>query len=164
MFRGLLEKMPNENVLATVMAHEIAHIKHRHPVSALGRGMVLAVLMGVVSVSVGSDIVDNLVGEAGLMTALAFNRDQEVAADASALQALQARDGHVAGAGDLFQIIERIAGDTHQPPALWRSHPANDARIAEIQTLAQQNHWPQNGEMTPLPVGFRGWLQPEMSQ
>ena len=40
-YRGLLEKLPNENVVAMVVAHEIAHIKHRDPVAALGRGVAI---------------------------------------------------------------------------------------------------------------------------
>ena len=42
MFRGLLERLPNENALAMVMAHEIAHVRHRDPMMSLGRGVVVA--------------------------------------------------------------------------------------------------------------------------
>ena len=44
MFKGLLEKMPSEDALAMVMAHEIAHVKHRHPIVALGKGVALSLI------------------------------------------------------------------------------------------------------------------------
>ena len=37
-YRGLLEAMPHENALATVVAHEIAHVAHRDPRRLARRG------------------------------------------------------------------------------------------------------------------------------
>ena len=45
MFRGLIEKLPNENALAMILAHEIAHIKHRDPMVAAGRGLTVALAL-----------------------------------------------------------------------------------------------------------------------
>ncbi len=39
MFKGLLEKLPNENTLVTLLGHEIAHVKYRHPIKSLGGGI-----------------------------------------------------------------------------------------------------------------------------
>lgn len=43
-YRGLLEKIPNENTLVMLLGHEIGHIKLRHPVKALGKGVVIGLL------------------------------------------------------------------------------------------------------------------------
>ena len=37
-FKGLVERLKSEQALAMVMAHEIAHIVNRDPITALGRG------------------------------------------------------------------------------------------------------------------------------
>ncbi|MDX1514311.1 MAG: M48 family metallopeptidase, partial [Gammaproteobacteria bacterium] len=39
-YRGLVDRLESENALAMVLAHEIAHVKHRHPIRTLGRGAV----------------------------------------------------------------------------------------------------------------------------
>ena len=36
-YPGLLEAVPDENALAMVLAHEIAHVRHRHPIVGLSR-------------------------------------------------------------------------------------------------------------------------------
>src|SRR5690606_11399619 len=48
-YRGLMQLLPNENALATVVAHEMAHIKHRHPIIAMGRGVVIGLFLASIS-------------------------------------------------------------------------------------------------------------------
>ncbi len=40
-YQGLMRRMPGENALANVIGHEIGHVKLRHPVSSMGRGLVI---------------------------------------------------------------------------------------------------------------------------
>ena len=40
-YQGLLEAVPDENALAMVLAHEIAHVRHRHPIVGLSRSAAL---------------------------------------------------------------------------------------------------------------------------
>lgn len=153
-FRGLIDAVPDENALAMVMAHEIAHVKHRHPAQALGRGLAFGVVLSVVSAAAGSSIASTLLGDAGLLTVLSFNRVQEEEADATALAALSAVYGHVGGAGALFDVLRERAGSA-QPPKLLSSHPLTDDRIARIAALAAQRGWPLEGIRTPLPEAVR---------
>ena len=53
-YRGLLERLPNENALAMVVAHEVAHIKHRHPIRSLGRGVAIATALSLINSSAGN--------------------------------------------------------------------------------------------------------------
>ncbi|KPK67080.1 MAG: hypothetical protein AMJ84_13975 [Acidithiobacillales bacterium SM23_46] len=62
-FRGLLEKMPNENALAMVLAHEIAHVKHRHPIQVLGRGVVVGLALSIVTGATGNQSLGSVLGE-----------------------------------------------------------------------------------------------------
>jgi len=96
-FTGLLDAMPNENTLAMVMAHEIAHIKLRHPLRALGRGVVVGVAVATMAGVAGNDIVAKLIGDTSLLTTLNFSRSQETAADKLALEALVKQYGYSNG-------------------------------------------------------------------
>jgi predicted Zn-dependent protease len=49
MTRGMLAALPHENALVAVLAHEVAHVKHRDPLVALGRGIAVMTAMGAVS-------------------------------------------------------------------------------------------------------------------
>lgn len=108
-YRGLLEKMPSENALAMVLSHEIAHIKLRHPISAAGRGVVFGVALASVSAATGGDLAAQVLGGAGLLTALSFSREQEREADAHGLAALAKVYGDAVGAEDVFRILAREA-------------------------------------------------------
>ena len=150
MFRGLMEKLPNENALAMVLAHEIAHIKHRHPIRSLGRGVVIAAALSLVSSSVGSDVMANIMGKTGYVTALKYSRDHETEADDTAIQAMHRLYGHLNGAEDLFHVLE---ANTKGKPSFefFSTHPLSEKRIQRIQK-AQTNTSPDN--ITPLPTGY----------
>jgi predicted Zn-dependent protease len=155
-FRGLLERMPSENALAMVMAHEIAHVRHRHPIVSLGRGVVVGLALAVVAGVSGGDLSDSVLGSAGTLTALSFSRSQEGEADRSAVAAVAARYGHVAGAAAVFELFARL--EAEQPlhaPEFMSSHPHSGNRRDEIAAQAHANGWPLEGALTPLPDALR---------
>ena len=158
-FRGLLEAVPNENALAMVMAHEIGHIEERHPVKSLSRAAVAGLAVSLVSSAAGNSIMDQVLGQSGLLTALKFSRDQERQADEDALDALERHYGHLNGANTLFEILDKEAQSAAQPPELYNSHPPTQNRMNEIRQLAQSEHWNLEGPLTPLPDHFKEWLQ-----
>src|SRR5690606_27937916 len=90
-----LKEMPDENGLAVVVAHELAHIKNRDPVAAMGRGLAMALMYAFATgdYSAGADIA-SFGGELGIAK---FSRDQEKAADLAAIQVIQHHYGHVGG-------------------------------------------------------------------
>lgn len=157
-FRGLLEKIPNENALAMVMAHEIAHVNYRHPIKSLGRAVITGTAIAVVSSAAGGDIIGDVLGETGLLTALKFNREQEQQSDESALNALANVYGHVDGANALFEVLEQANKKGQSPPEFFSSHPHTDNRIENISTMAGKHNWPTMGSVTPLPLQFGAWL------
>ena len=159
-FRGLLEVMPDENALAMVIAHEVAHIKYRHPLKGLGRVVVIGTVLSMFSGAAGNDIVNDVLGQAGLLTALKYSRTQERQADSEALAALQQLYGHVDGATELFHLLQQQEKEhaLHQPE-FFDSHPLTENRITTLQQLAEEEDWATNGERTKLPPDFHAWLQ-----
>lgn len=148
-FRGLLEKMPNENVLAMVVAHEIAHVKHRDPIASLARGVLVQLVLNAVT---GSSNADLVLGTTGLLTLLSFNRDMEEDADEQALRTLNVYYGHVAGAAELFAVLHD-SDDMTNVPEFFSTHPMDERRIEDLNGLAVRKGWSTRGKATPLPLG-----------
>ncbi len=155
-FRGLVGKMPSENALVMVISHEIAHVKLRHPIATFGRGLAFGIVVAMVSAGSGSDIVGRTLGNAGLLTALTFSRSQESAADADALRALARMYGHVAGADEVFKLLQKEnTSAIGELPAILRTHPLDQDRVDAIASYAAANGWPMQGPTQPLPEEIR---------
>jgi len=159
-YRGLLEKMPNENALAMVMAHEIAHINHRDPISGLGGGVASMIALSMITGDSG--IAGGLLTQAGTVTATQFTRSMETSADTAALGAVYGLYGHVNGAGSLFEIMGGVQSDNESVPdwleRFTATHPLSNDRVNAVAEMAQQNGWSTDGELTALPESFMEWL------
>jgi predicted Zn-dependent protease len=155
-YRGLMEAMPHENALAMVIAHEIAHVRLRHPANSMGRGLAISLGLSMISAGMGDSLAADALGSAGLLTELSFSRDQELDADAAGLANLNALYGHVQGADVLFQrMAELLTTDSLRVPALFSTHPLDEERIYAIVDLAQSSRWATEGELTPFPEAIR---------
>lgn len=147
--RGLLEKMPNENALAMVLAHEIAHVSHRDPIIALGRGLTVGLaLMSTIGAGHGA-MAQQMVGQVNLLTHLSFSRKAESAADAAALHTLLSHYGNVRAAETLFTLLQ---DNSLAPPEFFSTHPLNQHRIEAIKqfSLAHSNHHSDSTKPVPL--------------
>lgn len=159
MFRGLLEKVPDENTLAMVMAHEIAHVKHRHPVKALGRAVIIGITVSLLSTNLGDSMTGKVLGNAGLLTTLKFSRDQELQSDNTAMHAMASHYGHVAGADKLFEILQHEHGERkRRTPEFFSTHPLSEQRIQNVNDQASQAGWSLQQPVKALPAGFKDWL------
>jgi predicted Zn-dependent protease len=136
-FSGLLEKVRSENELAMVLAHELGHYAHRDHLRGLGRGLGIAVAAQMLLGSNNSAA--ELVSNAALPLFARYSRGQEAAADAFAVDLLQARFGHAGGSGDFFR---RLAGEPGGDRSyLLASHPSPEDRIARIgERIARQGY------------------------
>lgn len=151
--RGLIARMPDENTLALVMAHEVAHAKLRHPVRAAGRGVAVALVLAAVGLS-GSGSAGDLANLAGGVTMLSFSRSQESAADREALAAVQKLYGHAGGPKELFALLGSEGRPDTARVALLQTHPLSADRIAELDAFARSRGWAAEGQRTPLPQGL----------
>ena len=148
-FQGLIDTVDSENALAMVLAHEIAHVRHRHPIVAIGRGFAVMLALSTLS-GLGDGMIQQWVGSMGMLPVLAFSREQEEAADADALQALLRVYGHAGGAATFFEHVAEQSA-LPEPPALLNTHPDTDARIARIRDFEQAHIRPDELALKPLP-------------
>jgi len=145
-FEGLIEAVENENSLAMVLGHEIAHVHHRDPLLGTGRAMLIQLALSTFSgngldpgtVNSGSDIILN-----------SYSREQELAADELALQLVQERYQHVGGATRLFEIIKDDVDDM-QLAEFLSTHPDTGARIERMEALTEERGW-TIGDTQPYP-------------
>ena len=148
-FQGLIDTVDSESALAMVLAHEIAHVRHRHPIVAMGRGFTVMLALSALS-GIGDGMIQQWVGSMGMLPMLAFSREQEEAADADALQALLRVYGHTDGAATFFERVSEKSA-LPEPPALLNTHPDTDARIARIRDFERAHVRPAELPLKPLP-------------
>jgi predicted Zn-dependent protease len=155
-YQGLLEVVPHENALAMVLAHEIAHVRHRHPIASMGRAAAFSFAL----TTLGGDggLVQSTIAQGGNLTLLSFSRSQEAEADATAFANLHAAYGHVAGADAFFRVMLSRA-EAGEPLRFLASHPLNAQRIELLGALAAQRSCQAKGDITPLPAAVRAEIE-----
>jgi len=129
--QGLVTAVSSENALAMVLAHEMAHVKFRHPIQAMSRGALLQLVIVAVSGDQGSVALNSVLGQTGLLTILSFNRDMERDSDSEAMAVLMQHYGHLAGADEFFSEVLSRDGDAGWQAA-FETHPATQERIDTI--------------------------------
>ena len=155
LFRGLLEKLPNENALAMVMAHEIAHIKHRDPIRGISRGIVIGLALAMISDAAGNAVIDGALGQGSTLTILKYSRDQEQAADDAAIAALFSLYHTTNGGDALFEALqEEYQGK--EDFVFFSSHPLTSQRLEHVRQLVGDQ---ADTAVTPLPKEFMSWLK-----
>ena len=151
LYKGLLKKLPHENALAMLIAHEIAHVKHRDPIVSLGRGASISVGMMLLL----GDATPSLLGNAGLLTQMHFGREMEVKADQEGLLAVNAIYDDVGSALKLYEVLNGLEDDALvKSPEFLSTHPASDNRLEELTELANRNGWSLSNQPVLFPKVF----------
>jgi predicted Zn-dependent protease len=141
---GLLNAAETESQLASVLAHEIAHVSQRHIARMLGQQeqMQLPMLAALAAaILLGRSRPDLAAGaaaatQAGAVSAqLAYTRDFERDADRVGLQALADAGFDARAMGTFFEKMQRSqrVADDGTLPGYLRTHPVSTERIADAQ-------------------------------
>lgn len=148
--RGLIARVDSENALAAVLAHEIAHVRLRHPAAAAGRGMTIGLALSALSSAIGNSVAARIMGTTGMGVLLSYSREQETAADEDALRAVARVYGHLGGAADLFETLKKSEPNAEGGFEIFRSHPFSDRRIEHVRDFAARHGVPAEGPLTML--------------
>jgi beta-barrel assembly-enhancing protease len=144
---GLLVATDTESELASVLAHEIAHVTQRHIARMLGQQQQMQMPMMVAlaaALLLGQGRPDLASGAAAAIQAgavqsqLSYSRDFEREADRVGLQALEAAGFDARAAASFFQKLQRSSSvsDDGSIPGYLRSHPVTTERISDAQNRA----------------------------
>jgi predicted Zn-dependent protease len=139
--RGLIDCASNEDALAGVIAHEIAHIQLRHALTSIRNARyVNAAISGALAgtaeavggsntkelASVMSDSVNEVVTN---MVVKGFSQTQELEADATALSLLTSAGYQPSG---LTEMLQSLKQKQQGSAGFGKTHPTPDARIANV--------------------------------
>lgn len=136
-YSGIFRFAQNDDQLAAVIAHEVAHALARHGTERMSRQLALAIPGVVLSTVIGvqsPELAGMFSRVYGIGTqvgyALPHSREQEYEADRIGL-ILMARAGYDPGAAVSFWRNMRQAGGS-KPPEFLSTHPASDRRMEAI--------------------------------
>jgi len=125
-YTGLIKFLDNEDELAGVMGHEIAHADQRHSIDQLRQQFGVQLLLEIV-LGENQGVLTQVV--AGLL-ALSFSRDDEAEADEFSVIYLCETDYNASGAAGFFEKIEAAGGSG--VPEFLSTHPDPGNRVADI--------------------------------
>jgi predicted Zn-dependent protease len=139
-YSGLIERLqPNDDELAAVMGHELAHALREHSRERASQAMAQQVGLGVIGAVVGAPQI--AMDLAPLVLDLTFNlphaRNHEQEADRIGVE-LAARAGYDPRAAiSLWEKMQKSAGGG-QPPKFLSTHPSHEDRIKDLRVYAER--------------------------
>jgi metalloendopeptidase OMA1, mitochondrial len=177
-FTGILKLTKNEDGLATVIGHEVAHALQRHGAERYSRS-ILETIGQVGALAAGAaagrpDAAIAAMSAYGVGVSLPFGRKQESEADYIGLK-LMAQAGY--DPREAVPFWERMSGcprqminkvcfrSQHTIPEFLSTHPSDIARINQIEAWIPEAlkyyHAAQDGER-PVPAPYRPLIGPEL--
>jgi predicted Zn-dependent protease len=129
---ALIDKAPDSNAVAGVLAHEFGHVAHRDAIEMIVRESSLSLLVGVM---VGDVYGGSALGGAALaLTNAAHSRKAEHAADEAAVRTLNTAGIDSAGFARFFVDLAKTEGKaTAGIPQFLLTHPDPGDRAAMIE-------------------------------
>jgi len=138
-YTGLLEKMDQQEELAAVMAHEIAHVTHRHSMRLLCRNLSGYLLLTLILNDVNG-LMTIFIDNAHQLQNLSYSRKFEREADLSGLALLEKHRIHPNGMISLFRILEKE--NDISIPGWMSTHPVSSERIDYLQHKIKTSPYP----------------------
>lgn len=139
-FTGLFKIVHNDDQLASVLAHEIAHVAAKHVNERLSQDMAIQggglVVGGIMSTTGAGALTSNAVLEAyGLstgLTATGFDRKKEKEADHIGLIYMARAGYNPEEAPKVIENLEQANAGRATPPAFLSTHPSYPERILQM--------------------------------
>lgn len=137
-YTGLIKYLDQEDHLAGVLGHEIAHAEKRHGSTRLQKEFGVKALSGFLLLTlpisssdyINASILKELMG-------LSYSRDQEAQADEYSVRYLSTSDYACDGTAGFF-IKLREAGDDVGIPEILSDHPDTGSRVSAIEREAKR--------------------------
>lgn len=126
-YSDLIDQAKSRDQLAGVMAHEIGHVVHYHPMKGVVRQFGLDLLVKLVSGGYSEIVATG----GNVLLALRNGRAFEREADATAVRLLEKLELRADGVASFFEhMLEKEPKDAAEAFGIWSSHPPTNERIA----------------------------------
>lgn len=140
-FRGLIDEAESADEVAGVIAHEMAHVDHRHGMQAVVRGYGLGLLADMMF---GGGTMGSV---SQVAMSMSYSRDAEHAADVAGLQTLARAGVDTDGFARFFERLhEKEAESRWSLPAFISTHPATGRREQLIREYSGAGTWSLSDE------------------
>ena len=128
-YSDLIDQAKDGAQVAGVMAHEIGHVVHYHPMKGLVRQYGIELLVKLVSGGY-SDLLSTLASGGNVLLALRNGRAFERDADATGVELLEKLELRADGIASFFeQMLAKEPKDMAAVAGIWSSHPPTTERI-----------------------------------
>jgi predicted Zn-dependent protease len=138
-YTGLIKNAQNEDQLAAVLAHEIAHAERRHSVKKVTKGVGRQAVIIAAAVATGATFGAFIAVEvANKILGLGLSRNKESEADKYSVMYLQSTGEYKCTAlADFFKELVVEGNDVHIPTII-SSHPNTRERILKITRMGSK--------------------------
>jgi len=144
-YKGLLDKV-NEDELAFVLSHEVAHICARHGLKRLQASLGFTILAGILLRSPDLASTQRIAGELFNIVSLGYSRKDELQSDSLGLEYLVKSGYDTSAAVSLFEKLEQESKDAGYVPFYLRSHPYPQQRIKSIEEEIEKINSPEGAD------------------
>ena len=155
---GLIIASDNESEIASVLAHEMAHVTQRHIARQIGiqKQMTMPMMIATAAAILFARSRPDLAGGAAMAVQgaavqgqLAFSRDFEREADRIGFQTLIGSGFDVRAMAAFFEKLQRYTRvyDDGKTPSYLRSHPVTSERIADAEARAAAQPYRQHADV-----------------
>lgn len=154
---GIFLYTDTEDQLASVIAHELAHLSQRH----IARQMIeqqkssvpvmAGILAGIILAATGNADAGmaaiSATQAAALDSRLRYSRSYEQEADRVGFETMVKAERNPAAAGDMFEVMLRRSRFDRRPPEFLSTHPVSESRISDARNRSlryEKGHYPDN--------------------
>ena len=130
---ALVKRFPNENIIASVLGHELGHVVEDHGLTQLYRSVGFFVLVTLIAGDTGP-ILEDILLEGGVILSLSFSREHERSADQFGLRLTQKAGYDPAG---LIGFFEALPGAGSTDDGWFSTHPSSGSRIEAIEEFLE---------------------------
>ena len=142
-YRGILETMANDDQVATVMGHEVAHLRRNHAAQRARQQATAGAGLALVSAGLGASDLENPELWAGILgtgvtlgVLLPYSRQHELEADRIGVDYMARAGYQPSEALDFWRA--KAAQNRRRPVELLSTHPSDQTRISALESHIQQ--------------------------
>ena len=150
---GLVLATRTESELASVLAHEIAHVTQRHIAQAIAdadrtnlpvlAGIVASILIGTRNADAGQAMAAAVIGSTA-QRQINFTRRNEMEADRVGIRMLAGAGFDPRDMAGFFEKLQNASRYSQRPPEFLSTHPVTTDRIAEARDRAERLPYKQH--------------------
>ncbi len=129
--QALMDKLPSDDHIAAVMAHEIVHVIARHGAQRMAKQQLTQGLTGAAVMASGSHGTGQMAAMIGNMVNMKYGRGDEIESDSLGVKIMHQAGYDPTAMIGVQEILAQAAGG-ERPPEFFSTHPNPDNRIEKI--------------------------------